>query len=96
MAGGVESNPQIQPGQSRSGILGISWHRKDYPSFLTKGLGVKCNSLSLPLQFSGLLKTLQARVLPESRELFGIRMSPAGEEPESGPNQGAVRKGDRM
>lgn len=46
--------------------------------------------------FPGLLKTLQARALPESGELLGIAMSGVGLEPESGPNQGAGNKGDRM
>lgn len=88
--------PKFSQGRA---LLGFWWSvgiGRTIPAFSRKVLGSSVILCPSHYSFPGLFKTLQARVLPESRELFGIQMSPAGEEPESGPNQGAVSKGDRM
>lgn len=46
--------------------------------------------------FSDLLKLCNPELSPQAGELYSIPMSRAGEEPASGPNQGAGKKGDRM
>lgn len=88
--------PKFSQGRALLGFWGSVGIGRTIPAYSRRILGSSVILCPSHYSFPGLLKTLQARVLPDSSELFGIRMSPAGEEPASGPNQGAVRKGDRM
>lgn len=61
------ATPQIQPQQSSSFVLVSSWHRRNCPFFLKKGLLVKWKCLSLTQQFPWASKNPANQSSPQER-----------------------------